>query len=146
MRPQCMLSCFSHVQFRVTLWTIAHEAPLSMGFPRQEYWSELPCPLPGDLPHLDMKPMSLMSPISADGFFTTSTTWEALWPYCRWFNCSVVSNSCDHIDCSPPGASAHGILQTRISEWIAISFPIYETIRCVINKHVSIVSKHTKLV
>ena len=40
----------SHVWIFVTLWTIAHQAPLSMGFPRQEYWSELPFPPPRDLP------------------------------------------------------------------------------------------------
>ena len=45
-----MLSCFSHVQLFATLWTIAHQAPLSMGFSRQEYWSGLPCPPPGDHP------------------------------------------------------------------------------------------------
>ena len=45
-----MLSRFSHVWFFVTLWTIAHQAPLSMGFSRQEYWSGFPCPPPGDLP------------------------------------------------------------------------------------------------
>ena len=45
-----MLSCFSHVQLFVTLWTIACQAPLSMEFSRQEYWSGLPCPPPGDLP------------------------------------------------------------------------------------------------
>ena len=43
----CMLSCFSHVQIFVTLWTVARQAPLSMGFFRQEYWSGLPLPLPG---------------------------------------------------------------------------------------------------
>ena len=42
-----MLSCFRHVQLFATLWTIAHQAPLSMGFPRQEHWSGLPLPLPG---------------------------------------------------------------------------------------------------
>ena len=46
----CMLSCFSHVPLFATLWTVAYEAPLSMGFSRQEYWSGLPYPLPGDLP------------------------------------------------------------------------------------------------
>ena len=39
-------------------WIVAHQAPLSMGFPRQEYWSGLPFPLPGDLPHAGIKPMS----------------------------------------------------------------------------------------
>ena len=39
-----------------------------------------------------------------------------------WFSCSVVSNSCDPMDCGPPGSSVHGILQPRILEWVAISF------------------------
>ena len=46
----CLLSCFSHVRLFMTLWIVAHQAPLSMGFPRQEYWSGLPCLPPGDLP------------------------------------------------------------------------------------------------
>ena len=45
----CMLSCFSHVRLFVTLWAVAHQAPLSMRFSRQEYWSGLSCPTPGDL-------------------------------------------------------------------------------------------------
>ena len=51
-----------------TAWTIAHQALLSMGFPRQGYWNELPFPSPGDLPDLGMKPASLAL---AGGFFTT---------------------------------------------------------------------------
>ena len=51
---------------------------MSMGFSRQEYWSGLPRPLPGDLPDSEIKPQSLMSPALAGGFFTTSATWEAL--------------------------------------------------------------------
>ena len=47
-----------------------------MAFPRQEYWSGLPCP-PGDLPDPGIEPASLMSPALASEFFTTSTTWEA---------------------------------------------------------------------
>ena len=57
-----------------TLWTVAHQAPLSMGFSRQEYWSGLPCPSPGDLPDLGIE---LGSPASVNGFFTNSTTCEA---------------------------------------------------------------------
>ena len=57
----CMLSCFSHVWLFVTLWTVARKAPLSMGFSRQEYWSGLPCPPPGDLPDPGIEPMSLAS-------------------------------------------------------------------------------------
>ena len=56
-------------------WTVAHQAPLSMGFSRQEYWSGLPCPSPGDRPELT----SLMSPVLTGGFFTTSSTQEALY-------------------------------------------------------------------
>ena len=47
------------------------------GFSRQEYWSGLPCPPPGDLPHPGIEPVSLVSPAVADEFFTTSATWEA---------------------------------------------------------------------
>ena len=72
-----MLSCFSHVQLFVTLWTVASEASLSMGFSRQESWSGLPCPPPEDLPDPVIEPASLMSPALADGFFTISATWEA---------------------------------------------------------------------
>ena len=72
-----MLSPFSCVSFFATLWILASQAPLSMGFSRQEYWSGLPCPPPGDLPNPGIKPVSLMSPSLADGFFTTSATWEA---------------------------------------------------------------------
>ena len=46
----CMLSCFSCVQLFATLWTVARQVPQSMGFSRQECWSGLPCPPPGDLP------------------------------------------------------------------------------------------------
>ena len=73
----CMLSHFSRVQLSVTPWIIAHEAPLSMGFCRQEYWSELPCSPPGDLPDPGIKPTSLMSPPLAGRFFTTNITQEA---------------------------------------------------------------------
>ena len=65
-------------QLFVILWTVARQAPLSMGFSRQEYWSGLPCPLPGDLPNPGIEPASLMSPALAGGFFTTIATWVAL--------------------------------------------------------------------
>ena len=53
----CMLSCFSHVQLWI-LWAVACQGPLSTGFSRQEYWSGLPCPPPGDLPNPGIKPAS----------------------------------------------------------------------------------------
>ena len=72
-----MLSCLSRVRLFATQWTVAHQTPLSIGFPKQEYWSGLPCPPPGDLPDPEMEPESLISPALAGGFFTTSATWEA---------------------------------------------------------------------
>ena len=65
-----VLSCFSHVQLFEALWTVAHQAPLSMGFFRQQYWNGLHCPPPEDLPDPGIRPASLMSPASE--FFTTS--------------------------------------------------------------------------
>ena len=73
-----VLSHFSHVQFFAALWTVAHQASLSMGFSRQEYWSGLPCPPPRNLPNPGIEPTSLMSPALAGRFFTTSATWEAI--------------------------------------------------------------------
>ena len=73
----CMLSHFSPVRFFASLWIVAHQSPLSVGFSRQEYWSGLLHSPPGDLPDPEIKPTSLMSPALAGGFFTISTTWEA---------------------------------------------------------------------
>ena len=72
-----MLSCFSRVQLCATPWTVTHQAFLSMGFSRPEYWSVLPSPPPGDLPYLGIKPASRMCHALAGRFFTTSITWEA---------------------------------------------------------------------
>ena len=68
----CVLSHFSQAQFFVTLWTVAHQVLLPMGFSRQGYWSGLPCHLPGDHPSPGIYPMSLMSPVMAGG----SDTWQ----------------------------------------------------------------------
>ena len=59
----------------MTPWTVAHQAPLSMKFSRQEYWNGLPFPSPGDLLDPGIKPVSLASPALAGGFFTTAATW-----------------------------------------------------------------------
>ena len=63
----CVLSCFSNVQLFAILWTVAPQAPLSSGFFRQEYWSGLPFPPPGDLPDPGIGPASLHWQV----FFTT---------------------------------------------------------------------------
>ena len=55
----CVLSHFSRVWHFATLWIVACQAPLSMGFSRQEYWSGLPCPPPGALPHSGIEPRIL---------------------------------------------------------------------------------------
>ena len=67
----CVLS---HIQSCLTLcgpWIVAHQAPLSMGFPRQEYWSELPFPPPGALPDPGIEPPLPASPALAGGLCTT---------------------------------------------------------------------------
>ena len=69
-----MTSCFSPVRLLATLWTIAHQFPLSTGFSRQEYWCGLPCLPPGDLPDPGIELASFKSPALAGGFFTTSVT------------------------------------------------------------------------
>ena len=66
----CVLSHFSCVPL-CNLWTVAHQAPLSMRFSRHEYWSGLPFPPPGDLPNPGIEPMCPVSPALAGGFFTT---------------------------------------------------------------------------
>ena len=58
----CVLTRFSRVRLFATLWTVARQAPLSMGFSRQEYWSGLPCPPPGDLPDPGIEPKSPVVP------------------------------------------------------------------------------------
>ena len=58
----CLLSHFSHIQLFETLWNVAPQALLSVGFSRQEYWSGLPCPAPGYLPDPGVEPASLMFP------------------------------------------------------------------------------------
>ena len=59
----------SYIRLFVIPWTIAHQAPLSMGFSKQGHWSALPCPPAGDLPDPGIGPTSLMSPPLAGGFF-----------------------------------------------------------------------------
>ena len=73
----CTLSRFSRVWLFVTPWTVARQAPLSMGFSRQEYWSEWPCPPPRDLPDPGIEPRSPVSPALAGRFSSHWAAWEA---------------------------------------------------------------------
>ena len=106
-----------HVQLFLNFWAVGHQAPLSMGFSRQEYWSRLPCPPPGDLPDPGIKPESLMLPTEAGRFFTIGPPGKSE---------GLVTQSCltlcDPVDCSPPGSAVHGIFQARILELVAILF------------------------
>ena len=123
----CVLSRFILVRLFATPWAVAHQAPLSVGFSKQEYWSGLPHPPPGDLPNPGVEPASLMSPALAVVFLTTSTT------------CSVQFSSitqpcltlCDPMDCRTPGLPVHHQLleftQThvhRVSDGIQPSNPV----------------------
>ena len=87
-----LLSLFSHVWFLATPWTVAHQAPLSLGFSRQEHWSGLPFPSPM---HESESEIDVAQ------------------------SCPTLS---DPMDCRLPGSSVHGIFQARVLEWVAIAF------------------------
>ena len=91
-----------------TPWTVTHQALLSMGFSRQEYWSGLPFPSPGDLLDPAIKLTSPVSPALAAAAAAKLLQ-----------SCPTL---CDPIDGSPPGFPVPGILQARTLEWVAISF------------------------
>ena len=101
-----------------TLYTVAHQAPLSMGFSRQEYWSGLPCPSLGDLPNPEIKPRSpASSALQVDSLHTETPGKADPNP-----SVSSVAQSCptlcDPVDCSMPGFPVHHQLpeftQTRV--------------------------------
>ena len=79
--PWCEVA--SVVWVFVTLWTVAPQAPPSMGLSRQEYWNGLPCSSPGDLSNPEIKSVSLTSHTGKGRFFTTNATWESLDSACR---------------------------------------------------------------
>ena len=83
-----------------------------MGFSRQEHWSGLPFPPPGDLPNPGIEPGS--PSLQADSLLTELQ------------GKGSHSVMCDPMDCSPPGSSVHGIFQARVLEWGAIAFSIYQ--------------------
>ena len=109
----------SRVWFFATPWTVTQQAPLSMGFSRQEYLSGLLFPTPGELPDPGIKLASLVSPTLADGVFTAEPTGKT--------NSCVRAKLlqsylilCDPMDSTPPGSTVHGIFQARILEWVAV--------------------------
>ena len=116
----CMLNHISHVILFATLWSIACQASVSMEFSRQEYWSGLPCPPPGDPP---------------DPAYCLSSILHLLC-LLHWQVCSLPLASsgkpamcaqscptlCDPMDCSLPGSSVHGISQARTLEWVIMPY------------------------
>ena len=126
------------VRLFVTPWTVAHQAPLSMGFSRQEYWSGLPCPPLGNLPDPGIEPTS--PALQADSLFTELLAsfhyqwWkqqQALlflfllltedWKW-KWSRSVVPDSLPPHGQWPAPSSSVHGIFQARVLEWVAISF------------------------
>ena len=118
----CVLSGFSRVRLLATLRTVAHQAPLSMRFSRQEYRSGLLFPTPRGVPNPGTEPATPRYPALAGGFFTTSTTREAHIGPAAAKSLQSCLTLCDPIDGSPPGSPVPGILQARTLEWVAISF------------------------
>ena len=98
-------------------WTVAHQAPLSMGFSRQEYWRGLPFPPPGIFPTQGPNPHLLRLLHRQAGSLPLSH-WEAVNPHV--LRRSVRSDSATPMDYSTPGSSVHGILQARILQWVAV--------------------------
>ena len=106
----------------VTSWTVAHQVPLSMGFPKHEYCGGLPFPSPGDLPDPWIEPGS---PALHEDSFSLSQQGT---PSVQRAVCVCVLvpplclTLCDTKDYSQPGSSVHGFLHARILEWLPISF------------------------
>ena len=122
----CVLSC---VWLFATPWTVAHQAPLSMGFPRQEYWRGLPFPTSGNLPDLGIEPLS---PVLVGGYLTST-------PYGKPIHIEVHFSSvtqlcptlCNPMDCSMPGFPIHHQLPCLLKlMFIKLVMPSNSVILC----------------
>ena len=142
------MKLLSRVRLFATPWTEASQAPPSMGFSRQEYWTGLPFPSPEDLPNSGIKPGSpalqadtlLSKPIGASLVAQRVKQLPAMREAPRsliYFNLFAPSigllacllhllqsclTLCDFMNCNPPGFSVHVIFQARILEWVAMPF------------------------
>ena len=115
---ECLLSC---VWPFVTLWTIAHQAPLSKGFSSQEHWSRWPYISPGDLLDPRIELASLAPPAPAGRLFTTVSPGKPYtYTYLHAKSLQSCLTLCEPMNCSPPGSYVHGILQPRTLEWVAM--------------------------
>ena len=124
----CCAYSLSHGWAFATPWSVAHQAPLSMGFPWQEYWSGFPSTPPGDLPNPGIK---LRSPALQAASLVAELLGKPIIANTLYNNLSIVKNTvcakscptlCDPMDCSQPGSSVLGIFQSRILEQGAISY------------------------
>ena len=107
----CAYVCIlSHVQLFLTSWTAAHQAPLSMEFPRQESQSGLPFPSPEDLPHPGIEPTSLASPALVGTYVTTSTTWEVL----IGIKCTINEKCLNHLETFPSCQSMEKLSSAKL--------------------------------
>ena len=133
----CVLSLISCGWLFATPWTVARQAPLSMGFSRQEYWSELLCPPPGDLLEPGIWPVP--PALQADSL-PTEPPGKPSWSIVNWklshkgFAAAAAAKSlqscptlCDPIDGSPPGSSVPGILQARSWNGLPVPSPMHES-------------------
>ena len=127
------MKSLSHARFFATPLTIAYQAPPSMGFSRQEYWSGLPFPPTGDLPHPGIQPGSPTwqtdaLPSEPPGKPLKKLGGSKCQGLSIWlcYSCYLFAKSCptlcDPMDCSLPGSSVYGISQARILGWVAIFF------------------------
>ena len=110
----------SQVWLFVTPWTLL--APLSMGFPKQDYWNGLPFPIPGNHPNPGIESMSLASPALAGRFFTTCATWEA----CFWRQLAIKSKS---MNISLKIWKAIDLWFSKLIEWIKLVFLLPKSTR-----------------
>ena len=143
------------------VWTITQQAPLSMGFPRQQYWSRLPFPSPGNLPnqrlnlHLlhwqeDFFCLFSFLALSHQGSSNIQVTYAIftfnvvqISPYPKLLyrlaaaaaakSLQLCPTLCDPMDCSLPGSPVRGICQARVLEWVAIAFSVYRLNTILIN-------------
>ena len=115
-RVKVKVKSLSCVRLFVTPWTVAYQAPLFMGFSRQQYWSGLPFPSPKDLP-FEPRDRTRVSRI-IDNTLPSEPPGKSIKNEVAQ-SCPTL---CDPMDCSLPGSSVHGIFQAIVVEWIAISF------------------------
>ena len=110
------------------IWTVAHQTPLSIEFSRKEYWSGLPCPPPGDIPHSGTEPASFICPALAGRFFTTSKTWEAQNIHtAAAASLQSCPTLCDSIDGSLPGFPSLGFSRQEHRSGLPFPSPMHES-------------------